>query len=44
MVQNLINLSTNFKYNGLSNQKIIINYNKVFKYIKLSNKTKTINY
>lgn len=42
MVQNLINLSTNFKYNGLSNQKIIINYNKVFKYIKLSNKTKTI--
>ncbi|KAI92237.1 phosphotransferase [Spiroplasma melliferum] len=42
MVQNLINFSTNFKYNGLSNQKIIVNYNKVFKYIKLNNKTKKI--
>ncbi|WP_231918029.1 MULTISPECIES: hypothetical protein [unclassified Spiroplasma] len=35
MSQNLLNFSTTFKHNGLSDQKIIINHNKVFKIAKL---------
>lgn len=35
-------LSKDFKSNGLSNTKILVNNNKVFKYTKLSNKTQNI--
>ncbi|WP_338963762.1 MULTISPECIES: hypothetical protein [unclassified Spiroplasma] len=42
MSQNLTNFSKSFKYNGLSNQIIIINHNTVFKFVKLSPKRKNI--